>query len=72
VDNSTSEATNSMLFSIGRSSDYEGLHPPKFISEDILGHSRTAREIRREDVYEQPVADNDLFDWDLGDSLDNE
>jgi len=34
VDNLTSEAVNSVLFSIGRDNDFEGLRPPKVISED--------------------------------------
>jgi len=45
VDNSTSENVESLLFSRGRDTDYEGLRPPELISEDIRLRSRIGKQI---------------------------
>jgi len=56
VDNTTLANANSMLFSRGSDNiDYEGLRPLQLISEDTRSCSKKARDIEREDLFQQAV-----------------
>ena len=46
VDNFSSECETSLLFAKGGDSDYEGLHPPQILSEDVWSRPATGREVR--------------------------
>ena len=68
MDNLSEENKTSQLFARGHDDNYEGLCPPEIISEDIPHRPVTATEVQREDVFQQTMRDDELFDRDLGDS----
>ena len=71
VENSSDSTGRSILCIVGDDNDYEGLHAPPSISEDMPPRRQTAREIQRENLFQEPQRPDQVLEQELGDSSES-